>query len=235
MVLQDNRSPLSKSLLHIPRLDLDASRIVGVSGALLLNLAVLGLLLVPAALPQRAMQRDIPTLVVQQLPEKVERTIVETTVKPIPHEREQDPRPITPPTVQPTPVEPMVDQSVVVDQGALPALPSIDTGAPATAVEIAPPSGPVAGIALRYLSAEAPPYPRDALRAGIEGTVMLKVLVDIDGRPIAVDIHRSSGSRKLDDAARRFVLANWRFEPAMQDGRAVQATGIVPIDFNLGR
>jgi protein TonB len=29
------------------------------------------------------------------------------------------------------------------------------------------------------------------------------------------------------------VQQRWRFEPAMRDGRAVQAWGLVPIDFSL--
>jgi protein TonB len=61
------------------------------------------------------------------------------------------------------------------------------------------------------------------------------VLVDVDGRPLEVTIQRSSGNRDLDAAARRQVLRKWTFRPAMKDGRAVQAIGIVPIDFNLDR
>ncbi len=231
MVLQDNRSPLSKSLLHIPRLDLDASRIVGTCGALLLNLGVLGLLLVPAAMP--TMVKVAPALTVYVPVDRPKPPLPPPPIEvPVQTQQTRTAQPTNPVGAPPLQTPTAVDQ-VVVDQGTLPADTAVEV--PTQATDMAPPSGPVAGIALRYLSAAAPPYPRDALRAGIEGTVMLKVLVDIDGRPIAVDIHRSSGSRKLDDAARRFVLANWRFEPAMQDGRAVQATGIVPIDFNLGR
>lgn len=57
----------------------------------------------------------------------------------------------------------------------------------------------------------------------------------IDGRPLRADIERSSGHRALDAAARRQVLAKWRFKPAMQDGHAIQAIGLVPIDFTLAR
>jgi protein TonB len=89
------------------------------------------------------------------------------------------------------------------------------------------------GMRLEYAFAPAPAYPRDALREGITGTVLLQVLVDVDGRPLQVEIQRSSGDRRLDVAARRQVLANWRFRPAMQDGRAIRAIGLVPIAFNL--
>lgn len=97
----------------------------------------------------------------------------------------------------------------------------------------AAPGGPVEGIHLSYALAPAPTYPRSELRAGVEGTVLLKILVDTDGTPLAVDIHQSSGNRRLDATARRHVFEHWRFHPAMRDGQAVQAIGIVPIEFRL--
>jgi len=63
--------------------------------------------------------------------------------------------------------------------------------------------------------------------------VLLKVLVDLSGKPVQVMIERSSGSRALDDAARKHVLAAWRFHPAMRDGHAIEAWAVVPVRFNL--
>jgi periplasmic protein TonB len=71
------------------------------------------------------------------------------------------------------------------------------------------------------------------LREGVQGTVLLQVLVDVDGRPLQVDVQRSSGDRRLDVAARRQVLDHWRFRPAMKNGHAVQAIGLVPVAFSL--
>ncbi|MBA2238954.1 MAG: energy transducer TonB, partial [Lysobacter sp.] len=64
-------------------------------------------------------------------------------------------------------------------------------------------------------------------------TVLLQVLVDTDGKPLQVEVARSSGHRSLDRAARRHVLARWMFRPAIQDGRPVQAIGLVPVEFAL--
>ena len=50
---------------------------------------------------------------------------------------------------------------------------------------------------------------------------------------LSVDVQRSSGDRRLDNAARKQVLEHWRFRAAMKDGRAVQSVGLVPIAFNL--
>jgi protein TonB len=92
---------------------------------------------------------------------------------------------------------------------------------------------PLTGAHLEYAANPAPTYPRDALIAGDTGTVLLQVLVDIDGRPIEVTVSRSSGHRALDLAARRQVLAHWRFKPAMRNGQPVQAIGLVPVEFSL--
>jgi protein TonB len=104
--------------------------------------------------------------------------------------------------------------------------------------EVAPPvtapvEAPVAGVRLEYLHAPAPDYPRAAIRARAEGTVLLEVLVGIDGRPLEVTIRDSSGNRRLDAAARDQVLQAWRFRPAMSNGHAVQAIGLLPVNFRL--
>ena len=83
------------------------------------------------------------------------------------------------------------------------------------------------------LRATSPRYPINELKNGVEGTVVLRVLVDIDGKPLDVTIETSSGNRNLDRSALQHVLKTWRFKPAMQNGQAVQAYGLVPIAFNL--
>jgi protein TonB len=62
---------------------------------------------------------------------------------------------------------------------------------------------------------------------------MLRVHVDASGRPMEVSIEQSSGSRLLDEAALRHVKARWKFVPAQSNGQAVEAWGLVPIEFVL--
>ena len=50
-----------------------------------------------------------------------------------------------------------------------------------------------------------------------------------------MDVVRSSGHRELDEAARAQVLKRWSFRPATRDGLAIQAIGLVPIQFSLQR
>lgn len=78
-----------------------------------------------------------------------------------------------------------------------------------------------------------PTYPAAALRVREEGSVLLRVEVDATGRPVAVEVQRSSRSRDLDRAARDAVQ-QWTFKPAIRDGRPVPSTVTVPVDFSIG-
>jgi protein TonB len=77
-----------------------------------------------------------------------------------------------------------------------------------------------------------PSYPALARRRGIEGKVVLDVLVSADGHALTVDIARSSGSSLLDEAARE-TIRRWRFRPAMRGGEAIEARATVPVQFSL--
>lgn len=83
-----------------------------------------------------------------------------------------------------------------------------------------------------YLSNPPPSYPRLSRRLREEGEVELRVRVDPAGQPVAVELARSSGSGRLDEAALRAVR-DWRFEPARRGDQAVEAWVRVPILFKL--
>lgn len=122
---------------------------------------------------------------------------------------------------------------VLVEQGSEQAAPTLAEGPATDTPAIAIAAQPLPGVSLQYEVAPPPVYPRAALYARSEGTVLLEVLVDVDGRPLRVDVRRSSGDRRLDAAARDQVLERWRFHPAIRDGRPMQAIGLVPINFRL--
>ena len=87
------------------------------------------------------------------------------------------------------------------------------------------------GRALGTLTPE-PAYPETARREGRQGTVELIVAMAPDGRPIGVEIARSSGSPDLDAAACSTVRHRWRFQPS-RDATARNCT--VKIAFQLSR
>lgn len=83
-----------------------------------------------------------------------------------------------------------------------------------------------------YLRNPAPQYPRVSRRRGEQGQVLLRVRVTTAGRPAEVELERSSGYRRLDQAAIDTVR-RWRFVPASRAGDAVEADVLVPINFRL--
>lgn len=217
--------PASYPMRARPRME--PVRILGYSGAIAINTIAAGLLLMPLQMPPAvAPPEPQPTWIIPATPTP--------PVLPPPIEKLQ-PRIETPRTVIPAtnvPIPPVQAPVIVFEEGSMPTMTPIEIFvAPSTAVRQADP-GP-APAQLEYAMAPPPPYPREALRNGNEGVVMLQVLVDVDGRPLDVEIVDGSGHRALDQAARRHVLSHWRFQPAMRDGQPVQAIGLVPIEFSL--
>jgi protein TonB len=75
-------------------------------------------------------------------------------------------------------------------------------------------------------------YPSAAQEEGVEGTVKLKVLVSETGSVAEVQVVSSSGNRRLDVAAKEWV-ANWRYRPAVQDGKPRRVYTSAVVEFEL--
>jgi protein TonB len=78
----------------------------------------------------------------------------------------------------------------------------------------------------------SPHYPPESRRIREQGLVILRVLVDESGHAKQIEIYRSSGHPRLDEAARAAV-ARAIFKPLMSGGTARPAAAIVPIEFSL--
>ena len=211
------------------RPQLDTARIITMSGTLAVNMLAFGLLLMPLTLPAPLpLPDETPPMEYDWLPKK---PVEAKVVPPMPPTRPVE-RQVERPTIAPTRSETEAT-AVVVDSGTEQAPETAITDVIGPAVDIAPIASGPAPIQLEYKSAPAPKYPRGALLRRIEGTVLLQVLVGIDGRPLDVTVVQSSGHRELDEAARAQVLTRWSFQPARKDGQTVQAIGMVPIEFSL--
>jgi protein TonB len=79
---------------------------------------------------------------------------------------------------------------------------------------------------------EPPAYPEDSRTAREQGVVILRVEVTAAGEPSTVNILKSSGYFRLDQAARRAVQ-HWKFHPALTAGIAVSSEADVPVHFRL--
>ena len=83
----------------------------------------------------------------------------------------------------------------------------------------------------KLLHAEEPEYSDEARRARYQGSVLLAIEVDINGRATNIRVVRSLGLG-LDERAVAAVQ-KWRFRPAMAGGRVVTAPAQVQVTFHL--
>ena len=83
-----------------------------------------------------------------------------------------------------------------------------------------------------YLYNPKPAYPRMARKLGLEGTVMLRILVNQAGEPGEARVVGSSGTEVLDVAALE-AIRQWRFVPARNGELAITHWVDVPITFKL--
>jgi protein TonB len=85
---------------------------------------------------------------------------------------------------------------------------------------------------LGYLVPPNPIYPARSRKVGEEGKVMVRVLVDVTGRPAQVSMQTSSGHPELDQSALSAVRAA-QFRPYSEGGIAQAVWVLVPINFVL--
>jgi len=84
----------------------------------------------------------------------------------------------------------------------------------------------------RILTRKEPVYPVNARRLRVEGTVLLNVLVGVDGMVREVKVLEAEGGKLLSPAAVDAVR-QWTFTPATRGGQPVQCWHKVPIRFAL--
>ncbi|MBQ4854784.1 TonB family protein [Rhodanobacter sp. B2A1Ga4] len=217
----------SASLAVAHRTHPDRTRIAAISAAIALNLAVIVIATRPTG----------PTLfhVIEQISPAPTIRLVEpepplpppppVEMTPLPHPpavpvAHTPPLPANPPAVVPS-----TEGNVAAPPVATPTLlPSATAPGPAL-------TAPVEA-SLAYRSAPLR-FPTRALQQRMQGTVLLRVLVDETGKPVQVVVERGSGYLLLDRSAAEQVLAGWQFQPALVNGRAVRAWARVPVTFDL--
>ena len=110
--------------------------------------------------------------------------------------------------------------SAVASNAPQPPAASAAAAAPAAPVPAAPKARTPASVSAAQC--DKPDYPSASRRMEEEGTVSLRFLVGVDGKVIQSEIDKSSGFKRLDEAARA-GLSKCRFQPATVDGRPEQA------------
>jgi periplasmic protein TonB len=211
------------ALRSAPVAQMNWPRIGAWSGTLSMHLWALALLLTPPMAIELLQRPALPPVVGRIIaPPPPETMPVQEPSPPVPthHERHRlaEVAPVQARTTQP--IEPS-PPGIEKDSG----LPDLGSSSPGPAAERAP-------TALAYGSSTRVAYPVEAARRGEHGTVVLRVLVGVDGNPQIVEIETSSGSSRLDTAARNAV-ARWNFRPGTRNGEPCSAWARVPISFDL--
>lgn len=111
------------------------------------------------------------------------------------------------------------------------------TAPPAPVAPVAPPrpAGPLTltgELSVACPERTPPRYPPLSRRMGEEGTVVLRVELDEQGKVCAARVSGSSGFERLDNAALEAVRT-WQCRPAHRDGHAVRAVALQPFKFIL--
>ena len=218
---------MSSASLAVPRRP-DQRRVAALSAAIALNLFVLVAAMRPLA-PQIAEAVKVPpplTLSWYDPPPPTPPPPPVLEIKPLPT-----------PIHATAPVAPVKAVPVVVPPAATAVEEGNTAAPPVSQPTLAPPATSAVGTApieasLAYRRAPLT-YPAIAIRAHMQGTVLLRVLVDETGKPVQVEIVQGSGYPLLDRSAKAQVLSGWSFQPATADGKAVRAWAKVPVTFNL--
>ena len=112
-----------------------------------------------------------------------------------------------------------------------PAPAPITAPAPPVVATVAPLAPAPVNLMADLLDAPAPRFPAESRRLRESGTVRLRLTVSAEGRVSAVEVARSSGFDRLDQAAADAVR-RWRFRPRLVGGVATEVIGFVPVTFN---
>ncbi len=189
----------------------------------------------PPPLPPVALPEPPPPPVVQpEPPPPPVATPEPPKPRPQPAPRKEEVKPAPKPPVEPRPA---AESRPTVEASAPVAEPPRPQPNPAPTAAARPAPSPAAQVTAArfdaaYLNNPPPAYPRVSRRMREEGRVLLRVFVTSEGRAGRIELSESSGSSRLDQAAEAAV-ASWRFVPAKQGERAIDAWVIVPIVFKL--
>lgn len=148
------------------------------------------------------------------------------------------PKPVTEPVVPTNAVQTATKQTVndghsESDQQAVSSQqPTSASGSPQTGNGHQEKSVTEPSMSASYLQNRSPAYPSRSRELREEGRVLLRVLISAQGKAARVEIKKSSGFDRLDQAAQDAVR-HWRFVPARQNGVPIDMWYDVPIEFSL--
>ncbi len=86
--------------------------------------------------------------------------------------------------------------------------------------------------AAKVITRVQPIYPESAKAAGAQGTVLLHVVVGMDGKPLSLQVLNSQVNPDLARAAVEAV-SQWRYQPTLLNGNPVEVDTTIQVKFSL--
>ena len=129
-------------------------------------------------------------------------------------------------TTEPQPPAPPIEAPVPPAPPTPPAPPPAPPAPPATPVVQLPSSNAA------YLNNKMPPYPATSKRMGEVGTSIVSAYIDEEGRVQEIQLKKSSGYERLDQAALG-AIRQWRFKPGTSNGTPRPMWVNVPMKWEL--
>jgi protein TonB len=103
----------------------------------------------------------------------------------------------------------------------------------ATAAVAGPAKGAPTEPKLIPASMAKPVYPEAERKAGIEGTVILAIDISAAGAVAGAKVDKPVDGHPAFSEAAIVAVKQWRFEPALLDGKAVDISVKIPVKFSL--
>ena len=190
-----------------------------------------------------ALVNGLARKIVEVVTQPMETKIIEE-IKPPPQEKPLLPPPPRlaappPPYIPPPEIQVQVPQTAPTITAVTTAKPTEPVAAPGQ--RYAPPAPPAAppraapartAAVVDAKACDKPEYPPAALRAQETGVVQLAFLIDVNGSAIESKIEHSSGSARLDEAARK-ALGLCKFKPATIDGKPERAWAKIEYEWKI--
>ena len=86
---------------------------------------------------------------------------------------------------------------------------------------------------LSYNATVQPSYPADSVKNHEQGTVLVNVLVGIDGKVHSIKVDPATQASPALVKATTDAVSKWHFNPAMKNGKPVEAYARVPVNFAM--
>ena len=232
----------TRSARFSPRIVTATAIVAGLHAALLVAVLIARDEPVPRALESRTITAELLSPAPVAAPVAIQSPPTPTPPKPtppVPHLKPKvQPRPVSKPTPLPEAAAPS-QHEISVPQPAPPAPAAPATPAPAPAETAAPAIGKPTmalsapkNVAHLDCSIAQPDYPVLSKRRNETGTAMVKFVVGLTGKIENIELKKSSGFGRLDDAALAAMRGS-SCKPYIENGEAIRATYTQPFSFSL--